>query len=69
MREPMLTIQIPLSSWNGIVNAIEKWTGRGWEDDVQILSDWEIMDPPEYRDSAAKAIAKYRRDVASESGT
>lgn len=42
--EPMVTLRMPLSNWRGIVNGIEKWTGRGPWDDVEILEDIELID-------------------------
>jgi len=40
--EEMLTIRLPKSSWLGIVNGIEHWAERP-EEDIQILSDYEIV--------------------------
>ncbi len=37
--EPMVALRMPLSNWRGIVNGIEKWTGRAAGDDVEILED------------------------------
>lgn len=42
--EPMVTLRMPLSNWDGIVNGIEKWTGRGAWDDVEILEDIELLE-------------------------
>jgi hypothetical protein len=62
MTDDILTIRIPRSSWQGIINGIEKWVGRSQYDDIEILSDYEIVDPPEYRVVAAEKIAEVASD-------
>ena len=42
--ESMVTLRMPLSTWRGIVNGIEKWTGRAAGDDIEILEDIELLD-------------------------
>lgn len=64
--DPILTIRIPRSSWLGILNGIEKWTGRSRWDDVEILSDYEILAPLEYREVAAEKVAEYAAELAAE---
>jgi hypothetical protein len=66
MSDPILTIRIPRSSWQGIISGIEKWAGRSQYDDIEILSDYEIVDPPEYRVVAAEKIAEVAREYAND---
>jgi hypothetical protein len=42
--EPMVTLRMPMSTWRGIVNGIEKWVGDGASSDIEILSDIELVD-------------------------
>jgi hypothetical protein len=65
--DPILTIRIPQSSWRGIVNGIEKWAGMSqFDPDLEILADYEIVDPPEVaaqnRDIRAQAAVEYAED-------
>jgi len=45
MNDPMLTVRIRESSWNGIVNGIEKWAGRS-RDDIEILDFYFVPTEP-----------------------
>jgi hypothetical protein len=45
--DPMLTIRIPRSSWNQIVDDICNMCGTGDLSEIEILSDFEIVGDPE----------------------
>lgn len=44
--DPIITVRLPLSSWNGIVNGIEEWAGDSMSE-IEILSVFEFVDVPE----------------------
>jgi len=68
--DDLITIRLPKSSWNGIVNGLEKWTGLSqFVPEMKILSDYEVIDPPSYaawdreiRALAAKEYAEQEDD-------
>lgn len=33
-----ITISMPVWAFQGIMNGLEKWMGRGWDDDVEITA-------------------------------
>jgi hypothetical protein len=66
MSDPILTIRIPRSSWQGIIVGIEKWVGRSQFDDIEILSDYEVVDPPEFRVVASEKVAEVAAEYADE---
>ena len=45
--DEMVTLRMPLSNWDGIINGIEKWVGDGASSDIEILRDIELIDGPE----------------------
>lgn len=44
--EPTVTLKMPLSNWNGIINGIEKWVGDGAGSGIEILQDIELVEGP-----------------------
>jgi hypothetical protein len=41
--DPTVTLRMPLSTWRGIVNGIQKWAGES-AGEIEILSDVELME-------------------------
>lgn len=46
MADPIVEIRLPLSSWQGIVNGIEKWVGDSMSE-IEILADFEFTKIPD----------------------
>lgn len=60
----LITIRLPLASWQGIVNGLEKWAGMSqFDPEFEILSDYEVLEPSSYaawdRDIRVQAAREY----------
>ena len=48
--DELITLRMPVWAFQGIMNGLEKWMGKGWDDDVQITEPIEFVEvPPSWR--------------------
>jgi len=62
----LVTVRMPVESWQGIVNGIEKWVGDSMSE-IEILSDFEFVVVPPSWEAVSDDGLRYLRRKSRES--